>query len=79
MRRREQCRKVLNSQVQRWSAMTCEQLISELHDLQAYEAPGQGGRTKSSISPGLLTAWTLRSQRKYLFSGILWKEEVPRF
>jgi len=28
---------VLDSEVRRWSAMTCEQLISELHNLQAYE------------------------------------------
>ena len=28
---------MLDSEVRRWSAMACEQLISELHDLQAYE------------------------------------------
>ena len=28
---------MLHSEVRRWSAMTCEQLIFELHDLQAYE------------------------------------------
>jgi hypothetical protein len=37
MGRREEWRKVLDSEVRRWSAMACEQLISELHDLQAYE------------------------------------------
>jgi hypothetical protein len=37
MGRREEWRKVLHSEVRRWSAMTCEQLISELRDLQAYE------------------------------------------
>jgi len=37
MSRREEWRKVLDSEVRRWSAMTCEQLIFELHDLQAYE------------------------------------------
>ena len=28
---------MLDSEVQRWSAMSCQQLISELHDHQAYE------------------------------------------
>lgn len=28
---------MLDSEVRRWSAMACEQLISELRDLQAYE------------------------------------------
>ena len=37
MGRREEWRKVLDSEVRRWSAMGCEQLISELRDLQAYE------------------------------------------
>jgi len=37
MSRREEWRKVLDSEVQRWSAMSCEQLVSELRDLQAYE------------------------------------------
>jgi hypothetical protein len=36
-RRRDKWRKVLDSEVERWSAMSCEQLISELHDPQAYE------------------------------------------
>ena len=35
--RRDEWRKVLDSEVQRWAAMPCERLVSELHDLQAYE------------------------------------------
>jgi hypothetical protein len=35
--RREEWRKVLDAEVKRWSAMSCSQLVSELHDLQAYE------------------------------------------
>jgi hypothetical protein len=35
--RREQWRKVLDTEVRRWAAMTYEQLISELRDLQVYE------------------------------------------
>lgn len=37
MSRREQWRKVLDSEVQRWSAKSCEDLISELRDIQAYD------------------------------------------
>ena len=37
MNRREEWRKVLESEMKRWSAKSCSQLISELHDLQAYE------------------------------------------
>ena len=28
---------MLDSEVQRWSAMSCEQVLSELHELLAYE------------------------------------------
>jgi len=37
MGRREEWRKVLDSEVSRWRAMSLEQLISELHHSQAYE------------------------------------------
>jgi hypothetical protein len=37
MSRREQWRKVLDSEVQRWSGMSYDQLVSGLRDLQAYE------------------------------------------
>ena len=37
MSRRKEWQKVLDSEVKRWSAMPCEQLVSELHDAQAYE------------------------------------------
>lgn len=37
MNRREEWRKVLDSEVKRWSAMSCNQLVAELHDLQTYE------------------------------------------
>jgi len=36
MSKREACRKVLDSEVQRWSAMSCDQLIIELRNLQEY-------------------------------------------
>jgi hypothetical protein len=34
--KREECRKVLDSEVQRWSAMSCDQLIIELRSIQEY-------------------------------------------
>jgi 7,8-dihydro-6-hydroxymethylpterin-pyrophosphokinase len=37
MGRRDEWRKVLDSEVKRWSAMPCDELVSELHDHQAYE------------------------------------------
>ena len=37
MSRREEWRKVLDSEVQRWSAMSCDQLVSELPDVRVYE------------------------------------------
>jgi hypothetical protein len=36
MSKREEWHKVLNSEVQRWSAMSYDQLISELRTVQAY-------------------------------------------
>jgi hypothetical protein len=37
MKRPKEWQKVLDSEVQRWSALSCEQLVTQLHDLQAYE------------------------------------------
>jgi hypothetical protein len=37
MSRRAEWRKVLDSEVKRWSALSCAQLVSELRDLRAYE------------------------------------------
>jgi hypothetical protein len=37
MSRREEWQKVLDSEVQRWAAMSCGQLVSKLHEVQAYE------------------------------------------
>jgi invasion protein IalB len=36
MSEREEWRKVLDSEVQHWSAMSCDQLVSELCNLKAY-------------------------------------------
>lgn len=37
MSRRKEWQKVLDSEVKRWSAMSCGQLVSELHEVQGYE------------------------------------------
>jgi hypothetical protein len=37
MSRRDKWRKVLDAEVTHWSAMSCEQLVCELHDAQSYE------------------------------------------
>jgi hypothetical protein len=37
MGQREEWRKALDAEVKRWSAMSCSQLVSELHDPQTYE------------------------------------------
>jgi hypothetical protein len=37
MSRREEWRKALASEVERWSAKPCEQLVAELGEVQAYE------------------------------------------
>ena len=42
MSRREEWRKVLASEIERWSGKSFEQLISELRELQAYEVELDG-------------------------------------
>jgi len=37
MSRRKEWQKVLDSEVQRWSALSWEDLVSRLHDIQCYE------------------------------------------
>lgn len=37
MKRREQWRPVLDAELKRWSAKSCEQLLAELPEVQAYE------------------------------------------
>lgn len=36
MNRRSEWRKILDAEVERWSKMSCEQLLSELEDIKAY-------------------------------------------
>jgi len=37
MSRRTDWQKILDAEVKRWSAMSCGDLVSELHEIQAYE------------------------------------------
>jgi hypothetical protein len=37
MNRRTEWQKILDAEVRRWSAMSCEELISRLGDVQCYE------------------------------------------
>ncbi len=56
MSRRAEWQKVLDAEVKRWSAMSCEQLLSELYELQAYEVEftaGKGIPTFLAISSGM--------------------------
>ena len=42
MNRREQWRPVLDAEVKTWSAKSCEQLIAELRDVEAYQVVVEG-------------------------------------
>lgn len=37
MSRRAEWQKILDTEVARWSGKTCQQLVKELHELQAYQ------------------------------------------
>jgi len=42
MKRREAWRKVLEGEVQRWSALSAEELLAQLRDIQVYEVTLDG-------------------------------------
>ena len=42
MKRRERWRKVLEGEVQRWSALSAEELLAELRDIRVYEVEFDG-------------------------------------
>jgi hypothetical protein len=42
MNRREPWRPVLDAEVKTWSAKSCEQLIAELRDVEAYQVEAEG-------------------------------------
>jgi hypothetical protein len=47
--RREQWRSVLDAEIERWSAMSAEQLISQLPDVQAYEVEFESRRYQVEV------------------------------
>jgi hypothetical protein len=49
MGRREEWREVLDAEVKRWSALSCEHLVSELHGLAAYEVEFGAGRYQVEV------------------------------
>ena len=49
MKRREQWRPVLAEEVKRWSAKSCEELITELADVQTYEVEAGSKRFQVEV------------------------------
>jgi len=49
LKRREQWRPVLDAEVKRWSAKSCEQLGTELLEVQAYEIVFNGGNYQVEV------------------------------
>ena len=59
MSRREEWRKVLDSEVKRWSAMSCAELTSALHEGQVYEVEVDAKRYQVEVE-------LLENTEKYL-------------
>lgn len=59
MSRRKAWQKVLDSEVKRWSAMSCRQLISGLHDIHVYEVEFESKRYQVEVE-------LLENTEKYL-------------
>jgi hypothetical protein len=60
MSRREEWQKVLDSEVKRWSAMPCGQLVSELREVQTYEV-------ERHSKPYQVEVELLENTEKYLY------------
>ena len=63
MSRREEWRKVLESEMKRWSAMSCSQLLSELHEPQAYEVEFDSKKYQVEVE-------FLENTERYLHVGV---------
>lgn len=59
MSRRKEWRKVLDSEVIRWSGKSCGQLVSELNEVQAYEVEFESKRYQVEVE-------LLENTEKYL-------------
>ena len=49
MSRQNEWQQVLDSEVKRWSAMPCGQLVSELHEVRAYEVEFESKRYQVEV------------------------------
>jgi hypothetical protein len=63
VKRREEWRPVLEAEMKRWSAMSCNQLISALTDVQAYEVEFESKRYQIEVE-------LLENTESYLHVGI---------
>jgi hypothetical protein len=63
MKRREQWRPVLDAELKRWSAKSCEQLLAELGDVQAYEIEFEEKRYQVEVE-------ILENTEKYVHVGM---------
>ena len=63
MKRREEWRPVLESEMKRWLAMSCDQLVSALSDVQAYEVEFKSKKYQIEVE-------LLENTDRYLHVGI---------
>jgi len=49
MSRREEWRQVLDAEIERWSEKSCEQLITELHEVRCYEVEFESKRYQVEV------------------------------
>lgn len=63
LKRREQWRPVLDAEVERWSAKSCEQLTAELTEVQVYEVVFNGKNHQVDVE-------LLENTDKYLQVGV---------
>ena len=89
MNRRQNWQKVLDREVQRWSALPCDRLLSELSEVKAYEVEHESKTYQVEVEILVKTkdrvAWerTLRATHKGAFKGfpatgrpIVWRDMV---
>jgi hypothetical protein len=70
MSRRNEWRRVLDFEVQRWSTMSCEQLVSQLHEVQAYEVEFESKQYQVEVE-------LLENTEKYIH--VMWPSTTAAF
>jgi len=63
MKRREQWQPILDTEVKRWEAKSCDQLIAELPDRQGYEVEFEGKQYQVEVQ-------MLENTDKYVHVGV---------